>query len=155
MGGQVYRIGDYEAVIMDYAYDDLPEDGTMSRVEYDNLIISFKVNNIKTKSSKEFSISISELHSIKRHDDGRYYIDWDGLSPREWLFNKLVQSNTKIEIIPILSIHVTSNHNLVPDYYLQSEIGDEEIHVSTIPKQYEIKSLSELEWLGDRGFRYK
>jgi hypothetical protein len=162
MGGLVFRVGDYQVVEMDYAYE-VPEEGADSAEYYDTLVASITVEKLRSDSTgKEFNIPVSELWHIVKCEDGRYWPSWslgkeeDGKTPRDWLFNKLAEAEIKVVITPRLNIHCSNqdNYKTIPGYYLSTDIYDDDIVVKTTPKEYLITDLKELEWLGSKGFGY-
>lgn len=155
MGGKVYRIGDYNLVIMDYAHDHLPEDGSPDRATAEDLEIYCSIEKIGSKAKKEISIKIADLYGVTKYEDGNYGIDWEHDGPRTWLFNSMKEKGLKIEITPILSIHATTDKwKEIPHYYLTSDIGDENIVVTTERRTFDIQRIDEINWLGSRGFEY-
>jgi len=157
MGGIYYRVGDYGLTIMDYALDDLPEDGSETADIYDTIFIDCEITRVSSRRKKGIKIRASDLYSIKKYDDGKYSIDWDNdaRGPRDCLFNELKRKKIPIEASPVLSIHATGRDwKLIPKYYLNSDIKNEDIIVTIKPRVFTIKSIDELEWLGQRGFNY-
>ncbi|MCP4990824.1 MAG: hypothetical protein GY928_33725 [Colwellia sp.] len=164
MGGMGYRVGNYHLAVMDYGYDlpsghvdYLPEDGHKDKSFYDTATAFCILKNVQSKQKKEMNIACSKLYDIIKYDDGMFAIDWRGeRTPRDWLFETLKRQGKPIEIAACLSLYVKDRElwKGIPDYYLKSEIGDEDIQVCTKRRVYNIDALSQLDWLGARGFTY-
>lgn len=162
MGGWRFRVGDYTLEHTDYYEDELPRDeegeyiDIMDKGFFDTLLINCTIQNIISGKEKEMDIPCSELYTIKEYDDGSFQVDYDGHSPRNWLFDTLKKQGKKIEISPRLSIHCSEReyYKTIPDYYLQSELRDEDIKVGLIKRTFQINDIADLDWFFERGFIY-
>jgi len=168
MGGYAYRVGLYELHFMDYHYDEIPEDGADSPQFFDTLLVDCEIIKLPEKwtkntklKTKKLSVPCSKLYTIKDHGDGTYGLEYDynKPGPREWLFDTLKAQSKVLEIIPMLKLSVSRDddekyYKNVPDYYLQSNIGDEDIKTGMKPRTFLIENLEQLEWLSMRNFGY-
>lgn len=153
MGGRVWSVGDYSIVIMDYSFDVLPEDGVnKSEIEEVKKIpLNIKIEKRFTNEEKEMNIPVGDLFPFKKYDDEKYGIDWHGeTDPRYWLLDLLKKQNKEIKIKPQLNVNC---HEIEPpNYYLQSDIFDDDIKIGITERIFVIANVKELDWLGSRGF---
>lgn len=158
MGGWSNQIGHYEVSQMDYYYDGICEEGQTLEY-YNSKTVRVKFTNIKTSQEKVIEVPLIELHDFVK-DDGEnetYSLSTSNeqKSLRNWLWNKLATSNIKVVSAFKLSINVPREYwGLCPDYYLNSKPLDGNVQISTNRVEFEIESLSVLDWLGSRGFIY-
>ena len=158
MGGWANQIGHYEVSQMDYYYDDIKEE-EQSLEYYNSKTVQVKFKNLKNNKEKMIDVPLIELHDFVNHEGKETYfmsLDNEEKSLRNWLWNKLKASNTKVVSAFKLSIHLPNKEHwgCCPDYYLNSNPLNNNIQISTNRVEFEIESLSVLDWLGSRGFYY-
>lgn len=158
MGGWSNRIGHYEVSQMDYYYDDI-NDEEQTLEYYNSKTVQVKFKNLKTNKEKMIDVPLIELHDFVKYKDSDLYFlssENEDKSLRNWLWNKLKASNTKIISAFKLNIHLSNREywKLCPDYFLNSKPLDDNIKISTNRVEFEIESLSVLDWLDSRGFYY-
>ena len=145
MGGLVWRVGDYSASIMDYEYPEQYDDDD-NELEIDkNHIFNVKIESELNNSKKEMQVPLHELFDL---DENNHWKVKETKTPRDWLFNKISNTEKGVLIVPSLDLFNPS------EYFLISDIFDEDIKIGIEPKMYKIKDLKELEWLFSKGLNY-
>ena len=155
MGGCVYRIGDYQALIKDYEYPKTYDDDDNPIKQDPAHIINVKLTNLLSGQEKEVQARLDELENLT--PDG-FFDEKMKRNPSHWLYERLRFLNRPILIIPSLSLHIGNAEAEVlknmPRYYLNTDIMDENIQIITHPRIFEINDISELDWLASKGLSY-
>jgi len=152
MGGIAWRVGDYSLVIKDYEYPKEYDDNDNQLPLDENHIFNVTVRSELNSSKKELQVPLHELYDL---DKNKHFLNEGGKTPREWLFNKL-KATSGIFIVPELPLFFDRSSGQVPppDYFLNSDIFDEDIKVSLEPRIFKITDLKEIDWLYSKGFNY-
>lgn len=115
---------------------------------YDKAAIDATIDEDGEK--KEIKIPVNKLVDIKLVKTN-YTWEWnDKKTLHKWLFDYLRKKGEKIEGYVYVNLHtgcLDYDKPLVEGYYLQSEIGDENIVLSTKKKIHEIKNYDDYKWL--------
>ena len=158
MGGWSNKIGHYEVSQMDYYYDGIQEEGQTLEY-YNSRNVKVKFTNLKTAQEKVIEVPLIELHDFVKDSDEEndtYLLaSNEEKSLRNWLWNKLAASNIKVVSAFKLSLNLhREDWDICPNYYLNSKPLDENVQISTNRVEFEIESISVLDWLGSHGFTY-
>lgn len=157
MGGWSNQIGHYAAFQMDYYYDHIAEEASIEY--YNSETVQVTLKNLKTNIEEKINVPLNELHDfVKQENNDLYSLNWntEGKSLRDWLWKKLKKDKIKIISAFELNVHLSNRDywKECPNYYLNSNLLDNNIKISTNKVEFEVKSLEELDWLGKRGFQY-
>jgi hypothetical protein len=155
MAGWVNKIGKYSASQMDYYYEGIKCEGeNLKELESQEIDIKLEHNN------KEgiITVNIKELHSFIFDEESKLFeMRTEDNNLFIWLWNYLQKKNIEIKTAFVVNIHCGGirDYSKVPDLYLSSEIYDKNIVCNTEYKEHLITDSNQLEWVFERGFRYK
>ncbi len=146
MGWYISRINDVTAEYHDSFWSYIKHNKPKEYYDNESCDVTIKVDG------KEFteSVPLDELVDIKLVKKN-YDWEWnDKKTLKRWLFNYLTAKGEKIECYVYATLgtfNLEYEKPLVEGYYLQTEIGDENIVLSTVKKLHEIKSYDDFEWI--------
>lgn len=152
MGRFIARINNYYVEYGDWMWDYVKD--RQDKEYYMTYNINATLENLDKKEKIDIEIPLIELVNIKKYRS-KYGIDWvDDKSLHKWLFNHIKSKNEKVEGYPILRTARFDSFNepKVENYYLQTDIGDDDIVIKSIKKAIEIKNYGDFMWLSDRLF---
>jgi hypothetical protein len=146
MGRYVAKINntyaEYGTLQWDYIKDRQPKE------YYDNskIVVEITTEDVNYK----VEIPVGELKDIKLVRTKYTLESSSDKSLHRWLFNYLKEQGEKIEGCICATLHTGGleyDSPAIDEYYLQSEIGDDDIILSTKRKVHEIKKYEDYEWL--------
>lgn len=154
MGRYVATINNYYAEYGDYQWDYIKDRQDLSY--YENYFFDIEITNLNDNSIKQLKVPLLEFTDVKKYRSKYGIKNNDKKTLFRWLF-KYVQAtlNEKIVIYP----YVTGNYSLmrydekniiIDKYYLQTEIGDENVILGIKPKEIIIKDFDDIIWLNKR-----
>lgn len=153
MGGLVWRAGDYEMSIMDYEYpEEYDEDGKELEID-PNHIFNVKIINLLKGSEKEKQVELKYLYSLDENNHFEGY-GKETKDPLDWLFEQ-VKATAGVKIIPSVNQRCsTKESRQSPEYYLQSDIGDDNVILGTEPRMFLLEDRSQGKWLAAKNLGY-
>lgn len=146
MGRYIAHINNVYAEYGDWSWDYIKEN--KPKEYYDKSFIEVSLSEGKKEWTEK--VKVSELVDIVKNIK-TYSWKWnDKKSLHKWLFEYLKKRGDKIECIVGATLGTFELHYETPKvegYYLQTEIGNEEIVLSLNKKFHEIKDYKDYEWI--------
>ena len=166
MGWNTSTVGDYELTFHD---DALPQTEIFNDEtdEYDpidvddNQLIEVTITNRLTSETKLDHVKVKDLYEVDKKSG--VYLFWSerGKQPINWLFDYVMKKDGCIKIIPCLKTKAYDQnfetgdlYVKVPEYYLNSEILDDNVSLGLKPKLYKLTTVEEINFLSKYGFNY-
>lgn len=149
MGGWTTRIGKWEAGQMDYYYEKIKEEG-MPLSYYQAASVTVDIRDLHTGKKKQIQVPLCEMHQTKLEDDGTYTLITECDTLFQWFWREIKKKGLLIS--SAFRINACAG---CPDYFLNSDIFDENITITTIKRVFEINTMEELDWLNEHGFVYE
>ena len=146
MGRYISKINNTYAEYGDYQWDYVKQN--KPKEYYDKYTIPVEIEIEGTKQTVE--VPLLELVDIKLAK--KYYTwEWnDKKTLRRWLFNYCRNKGEKIECVisaTLGTFNLNYDKPLIEGYYLQTDIGNEDIILSKEKKTHEIKNFEDFEWI--------
>lgn len=144
MGKYAVSIMGHELVVGDWEFDYVKQKQSFEYYQ------KYKIN--AELDDKDIEIPFLDLGFVLRKNIKTYSWEWpEGSVFHSWLYKQLREKGKIMEFI-CLNVYLFSSHQevKVSDYYLQSEIGDDDIRIGVTPQKHEIKKYEDYKWLRDR-----
>ena len=154
MGVLAWRAGDYSILIRDYEYPNQYDSDDKELVIDKNHIFNITITNLITGSEKQKEVPLFKLYNLD--ENGLFETEEnETLSPRDWIFNKVNSTKEGVLVMPTLSLHGRISESYSPpEYYLQSDIFDNDIEVGVKAVELKVTTIDEMDWLFYNGFTY-
>lgn len=147
------RIGNYTLSQWDFAYDNVKSDGSLEY--FQTTTVKAEFCNLISKETIELDIPLCEIHTIVPTLIS-FEIQANSCDLFTYLWKYLQQNGIIIENTIRLRPHISDTFDSNGDpidfskrvkYYLQSEIGDENVIIGIMPKKHIITDITQIEWL--------